>query len=249
MTPTDEKYHKQLQWLRENKDVTTDDVRRIYANWAAEYDKTVLHTIPYTSWKHIAHILDVAVLKAFPNKEKDEMKIIDVAAGTGLTGVELNKLGYTNIDALDMSQEMLNEAKKKNVYKRFICAPLTDQRILEIETGAYDALVCVNAIGNKHILQSAMAEMCRFVSKGKELSFNFFLTVSSQRSFHGVPVKRGGFLCFDIFEEDMTEWQGKLLELENVGILENVTKEKVPLYNIEGLQTETNVFVFKVLKN
>ncbi|XP_078376600.1 methyltransferase-like protein 27 [Oculina patagonica] len=224
MTPTDEKYHKQLQWLRENKDVTTDDVRRIYANWAAEYDKTVLHTIPYTSWKHIAHILDVAVLKAFPNKEKDEMKIIDVAAGTGLTGVELNKLGYTNIDALDMSQEMLNEAKKKNVYKRFICAPLTDQRILEIETGAYDALVCVNAIGNKHILQSAMAEMCRFVSKG-------------------------GFLCFDIFEEDMTEWQGKLLELENVGILENVTKEKVPLYNIEGLQTETNVFVFKVLKN
>lgn len=59
----------------------------------------------------------------------------------------------------------------------------------------------------------------------------------------------GGFLCFDIFEEDMTEWQGKLLELANVGILENVTKEKVPLYNIEGLQTETNAFVFKVLKN
>lgn len=151
----------------------------------------MLHTIPYTSWKHIAHILDVAVLKAFPNKEKDEMKIIDVAAGTGLTGVELNKLGYTNIDALDMSQEMLNEAKKKNVYKRFICAPLTDQRTFEIETGAYDALVCVNAIGNKHIIPSAMAEMCRFVSKGKELSFNFFLTVSYQRSFHGVPVKRG----------------------------------------------------------
>lgn len=45
------------------------------------------------------------------------------------------------------------------------------------------------------------------------------------------------------------EWQDKLLELEDVGILENVTKEKVPLYNVEGLQSETNAFVFKVLKN
>lgn len=130
--------------------------------------QTVLHTTPYTNWRHIAHALDVAALKAFPSKRKDEVKIIDVAAGTGFAGLELIKLGYTNIDALDVSQEMLNQAKKKNVYRRLICSYLSDQRTLEIETGQYDALTCVNAIGNKHIIQNAMTEMCRIVSKGKQ---------------------------------------------------------------------------------
>lgn len=59
----------------------------------------------------------------------------------------------------------------------------------------------------------------------------------------------GGLLCFDIFDEDMMEWQQKLLEMVNSGILEQVTKERVPLYKVEGRQTETNAFVFKVLKN
>jgi len=59
----------------------------------------------------------------------------------------------------------------------------------------------------------------------------------------------GGLLCFDIFDEDIMEWQQKLLEMVNSGILEQVTRERVPLYNVEGRQTETNAFVFKVLKN
>ena len=119
------------------------------------------------NWRHIARALEVAALKVFPSKRKDEIKIIDVAAGTGLVGLELLKLGFTNIDALDVSQEMLNQAKKKNVYERFICSYLSDQGTSEIETGQYDALTCVNAIGNKHIMQNAMTEMCRIVSKGK----------------------------------------------------------------------------------
>ena len=45
------------------------------------------------------------------------------------------------------------------------------------------------------------------------------------------------------------EWQQKLLEMVNSGILECVIKEKVPLCNVEGRQIETNAFVFKVLKN
>lgn len=82
------------------------------------------------------------------HQKKRRNKIIDVAAGTGLAGVELSKLGYTNIDALDMSQEMLNQAKKKNVYQRLICSHLSDQRTSEIDTGQYDAITCVNALGN-----------------------------------------------------------------------------------------------------
>ena len=70
----------------------------------------------------MAKALDAAFKKVFQDKALSQIKIIDAGAGTGLAGEELFKLGYTNIDALDISQEMLNEAKKKNVYKKLICA-------------------------------------------------------------------------------------------------------------------------------
>ena len=63
--------------------------------------------------KPLADCLDDAIKQVFQVKAKDEIKIIDAGAGTGLMAVELIKLGYTNLHALDISQEMLNEAKKK----------------------------------------------------------------------------------------------------------------------------------------
>ena len=89
-----------------------------------------------------------------------------------------------------------------------------------------------------------------FVPKSCRMRSSFIVT-----SFHSHLIYlmlffiAGGLLCFDIFDEDMVEWQQKLLQMVNSGILECVTKEKVPLYNVEGRQTETNAFVFKVLKN
>ena len=81
--------------------------------------------------------------------------------------MELSKLGYTNIDALDISQEMLNEAKKKNIYKKLICAPLNEQRIPEIETGEYHALVSTGALVIAHVRPGALGEMARMVKPGK----------------------------------------------------------------------------------
>ena len=113
-----------------------------------------------------------AALNTFTKKSRQDMKIIDVAAGTGLIGLELHKMGYTNLHALDSSQKMLNEARKKGIYTQFFCLPIDDQRILEINTEDYDALICVNGFGNNHILPSALAEMCRIVVKGKLLVYS-----------------------------------------------------------------------------
>ena len=105
------------------------------------------------------------------DKPKDGIKIIDCGAGTGLPGVELNKLGYTNLCALDISQEMLNEAKKKNVYNKFICAPLNDQQNPAVKTGEYDAMICIGTLAAAHVKPSAMVEMIRMIKIG-ELHIN-----------------------------------------------------------------------------
>ena len=104
------------------------------------------------------------------DKTKNEWKIIEVGAGTGLLGLELHELGYNVLHALDISAEMLNEAKKKNVYKKFICASLSDQRIPEIDTGEYDALICVGTLFRGHARSSAFLEMIRMVRIGKTCS-------------------------------------------------------------------------------
>ena len=49
--------------------------------------------------------------------ESGEAKIMDFGCGTGLMGIELKKVGYTNIYGIDGSAEMLAIADTKGVYK------------------------------------------------------------------------------------------------------------------------------------
>lgn len=88
--------------------------------------------------------------------------------------MELFKLGYTNIDALDISQEMLNEAKKKNFYKKLICAPLNEQRIPEIGTGEYHVLISTGTLAIAHVQPEALEEMIRMVKPGRNDSIYVF---------------------------------------------------------------------------
>ena len=109
----------------------------------------------------MAEYLDDAIEQVLRDKPKDEVKIMDIGAGTGHIGVEL---GYT----LVISQEMLNEAKKKNVYNEITCAALTDQQIPEINTGEFDALICCGTLVQGHVHSNAFVEMIRMVKIGMQ---------------------------------------------------------------------------------
>ena len=87
-----------------------------------------------------------------------------------MLGIELHKLGYNNLHALDISQGMLNEAKKKNApYKKYICSSLSDQRIPEIETGEFDALASAATVLKAHVRACVFVEMIRIVKTGKKV--------------------------------------------------------------------------------
>lgn len=63
---------------------------------------------------------------------------------------------------------MLDEAKKKNVYKEITCAALTDQQIPEINTGEFDALICCGTLVQGHVHSNAFVEMIRIVKIGMQ---------------------------------------------------------------------------------
>ncbi|KAL9967994.1 hypothetical protein ACROYT_G026318 [Oculina patagonica] len=185
---------------------TEDDVRRVYDDWAGRYDKD-LSTAGCVFYKPTSNFFDNVVDEVFQGKiTKQEIRIMDAGAGTGLVGVELHKLGYDNIDALDISQGMLNEAKKKNVYQKFICAPLSDQRTPGIEAGEYDALVCVGTLVFAHVKPAAFDEIVRMV-------------------------KNGGLVCFTLRADGYNDYNGKMVELESQGKWKLVREETLPFYD------------------
>ena len=107
----------------------------------------------------------VSANDVYPNPTKD-IKILDAGAGTGGIGEMLKARGYTNVDALDISQEMLNLAASKNLYKKLICAPLSDTHMKEIETAEYDVVLCAGVIVYGQVKPGAIEQCARFVKPG-----------------------------------------------------------------------------------
>ena len=106
----------------------------------------------------------------YPNPSK-EMKILDAGAGTGGVGEMLKARGYTNVDALDISQKMLNLAAGRGLYKKLICAPLTDTHMEVINTAEYDIVLCAGVIVYGQAKPGAIEQCARFVKPGKLICF------------------------------------------------------------------------------
>ena len=106
------------------------------------------------------------------------MKILDVGAGTGLVGENLRGRGYTHIDALDISQEMLDVTKEKDIYSKLICAALGDEPVSEIATGEYDGLISSGAFTEGHIGPGGFREVVRQVKPGNHIYIFYNFTTS-----------------------------------------------------------------------
>jgi len=152
-----------------NASSSDEYVKSIYDEWAESYDKVTTEA-GYVAYKTCTPIFDEILRETTVNKHTD-LRILDAGAGTGIVGKVLQDLGYTNIDALDISQKMLDEAKKLNIYKQFFCAPLSAEPIADIATGQYDALICVGTLTVGHVKPVALEEIVRIVKSGGVIGF------------------------------------------------------------------------------
>ena len=85
---------------------TPDDNRDLYARWASTYESGFIARHEYVYHQGVAAVFAEA---AGP----DDVPVLDVGCGTGLVGVALRALGVDAIDGLDLSPEMLDEARTK----------------------------------------------------------------------------------------------------------------------------------------
>merc|ERR1719446_1613375 len=102
-----------------DKDISNEKVNAAYSVWAEAYDKDFAIVHPDRA-KHMADFLLELVEGA--GMRKEDLTILDVAAGTGLVGEELKKVGFSvdNVTAPDLCPDMLEVSRKKRVYGKLV---------------------------------------------------------------------------------------------------------------------------------
>ncbi|GFO30312.1 Williams-Beuren syndrome chromosomal region 27 protein [Plakobranchus ocellatus] len=144
-------------------DISYEESQKLYRQWAeaGTYDQ-MLHRNPK---EYNALIQFTAGMKdLFP--EDKSGRVLDLGAGTGLSGEELLSVGYTNIDALEPCEKFVEIIKAKGIYKNIIERPIEGENSLDIPNDTYDAVGAVGSFCPGHVPSSAILEIVRIVKPG-----------------------------------------------------------------------------------
>ncbi|KAE8854040.1 hypothetical protein HRS9122_01032 [Pyrenophora teres f. teres] len=145
---------------------STEESRKLYDEWAKTYDSDMsLHD--FTAPRLVAQAVSrgLKLNHISPDKPLAGLRIADAGCGTGLVGIELSKLGATEIVGLDISEGMLAVAKNTAVYDDLKTTDLTKR--LDFEDGKFDALTCCGTFTHGHLGPEPLKEFARVV-KGFE---------------------------------------------------------------------------------
>ncbi len=160
-----------VQWVYASED--NQQLEERYDRWAKEYDEDLADDFGYVMPRMAAETFERFVSK--------DARVLDAGAGTGLVGVELNRLGYTDIEAMDMSHGMLEVAGAKNVYGALHQMVMGEP--LSFESDRYDATIGVGVLTLGHAPASSLDELVRVTKAGGVVAFTLRPDVYEQNGF------------------------------------------------------------------
>lgn len=132
-----------------------DDNRRLYRDWADSYDAGFADAMAYQLPQHVARVF-AALGGTGP--------VLDVGAGTGLLAGALRTVSNVEIDALDLSAEMLEVAAAKGLYRTLIEADLTQD--LTINEPRYAGVVSSGTFTHGHVGPDALDGLLALAKPG-----------------------------------------------------------------------------------
>ncbi len=148
-----------VQWVYSSQN--NQELAERYDEWAKEYDTDLARDFEWLSPQRAAESCAQHVSK--------DARILDAGAGTGLVGVLLDRLGYKHMVAMDLSQGMLEEARKKNVYSEFHQMVLG--QALDFPSDSFDAVISVGVMTVGHAPTSSFDELVRITKPGGYIVF------------------------------------------------------------------------------
>lgn len=160
-----------IRWLFSSRN--NEELAERYAQWAKDYDAELERDFEWRGPQRTAEFF----IKYVPRKAR----ILDAGAGTGLMGEILVKLGYDDLVAMDLSREMLEEARKKNVYREF--HQMVMGKPLAFATDSFDAVVSTGVLTVGHAPPSSFDELIRVTRPGGHILFTLRTDVYEDKGF------------------------------------------------------------------
>ena len=149
-----------VQWVysaRNNQELASR-----YDQWAKDYDRDLEEDFGWSG--------PIQTSQVFARLVPTEGRVLDAGAGTGLVGRILSSMGYTNLVAIDLSQGMLEESRKKGVYRELHQMVMGEP--LDFATGAFDAVISVGVLTVGHAPASSLDELVRVTKSGGHVVFS-----------------------------------------------------------------------------
>nr|CAH0105959.1 unnamed protein product [Daphnia galeata] len=169
--------------------VSTQQYKDQSLQWIDKYASDMVENSNYTEPKH--------VVKAFVELGLDrQSRILDILAGSGVVAELLRPCGYTNIDAVDASKDMLALSNKKQLYKKFYVSLLGGQHKAPVQDETYDAIIASGTFAPGHLNSDAFGDLIRIAKPGAIITW-------SMRSDYGPSSPK--FVNFDAEVEDLVK--------------------------------------------
>lgn len=165
-----------------------------YRGWASSYDLDVGRD-GYCGPMIVAELAG-AVQTAYLARQRTVIAILDAGCGTGLVGVELERLGFRLIDGIDLSEEMAEKARKTGVYRRVQGDVNLNGPLSGYSSATYDITVCCGVFTLGHVRPDALCELARITRP------NGFIIASTRKSY-----------------ADATSFKDEVQRLQDAGVL------------------------------
>ena len=160
-----------VQWVYSSRDNAELEAR--YDEWASEYDADVVGDFGYLGPQRGADIFERFV--------PTSARVLDAGAGTGLVGAALKAKGYGSITAMDMSNGMLDEARKTGAYEGFDRMVLGEP--LGYETAGFDSTISIGTFSLGHAPASGLDELVRVTKPGGYIVYSVRADVYVENGF------------------------------------------------------------------
>lgn len=125
-----------------------------YQKWAQDYDRQMLDELGYISPTIIAQMLAERLVDT-------ESNIFDIGCGTGLTSVFLAEQGYSNLDGIDLSPDMVCVAGQRGIYRELLVGDVT--QALERDDASYEGVISSGTFTHGHVGPEPLDEIFRIL--------------------------------------------------------------------------------------
>jgi len=196
--------------------VNVEHVKNVFNAKAENFDNLLVNELGYSAPKYLLDLLKDKY-KNFPKFKKT----IDLGCGTGISGSAFKE--YTDyIVGVDISNEMISIARKKNIYDELILGEINDA--IHQEENTFDLLICTDVfiyVGNldkvfinisKYLMKSGFFLFCTEINDNEIYKLNTSGRYSHSHSYIKRLLSDNNFDLITFSKGNLRKERGKWIE-------------------------------------